>query len=490
MRHRLSRRSAIKVGVGALGTSVLPGFGRFGRALGAPDPHFLLHVCIAGGVDPTYFFDARPLAMTDAGIVQNYLYKTSEAEGDMERGKRIVMEGSNGTRTLRTTLTEPLMPFKDDITILNGVVMNGGGIEGHGQNMYTLFTGQTVGGFPSFVPMIGQSRGMPIESVHVGGWKGDGNQAPSNFGGSVQIESYGGAELFQDTSAATEFVPEDPAAAYLLKRYLSHSNGNDAFALGCKALHAGLSGAPRLSSAIREAADTSINTQNDGALIQALMMTHRLFSGGVAGAVTIMMDRDMGSSFDIDAHDRGVCSALPTSYEMIVTDLADMLNYLKTTEFSPGKSLLDVTTVMISSEFGRTYRGASSGSIWTTGTEHNQLINSLVFLGKAIKPGQIIGSSDMDTVDNCKPENISGAHKQLTSPEGGFNGAPMGRPFDFNTGLSVQANPEQFDITNYLTIQSVNNTLLKLFDFGDDKLFRDPTGLQFPTIAKWLLKTT
>ena len=48
---------------------------------------------------------------------------------------------------------------------------------------------------------------MPIESVHIGGWKGDGNQAPSNFGGSVQLESFGGSELFQDTSSSAEFDP-------------------------------------------------------------------------------------------------------------------------------------------------------------------------------------------------------------------------------------------------------------------------------------------
>jgi hypothetical protein len=49
----------------------------FPRALGATretEPHFLLHLCVSGGVDATYLFDARPLAFTDQNILANYAY--------------------------------------------------------------------------------------------------------------------------------------------------------------------------------------------------------------------------------------------------------------------------------------------------------------------------------------------------------------------------------------------------------------------------------
>ena len=490
----LSRRYAVKLGIGStLGlsaTSTL--FSPAKKALAeGEDPHFFIYVCMAGGVDPTYWFDGRPLDMTDAGIVSNYLYRNSETEKNTVAGQRIDYVGQNGGKCIRTTLTEPLMKYKDDFTIINGIVMNGPGIAGHGQNMYTFFTGKNVGGYDSFVPMIGQANKNPIESFHVGGWKGDGNTAPKNFGGSVQVDGYSSLALFDDIKESSGFDPADPVSKFLLDRYAARSKGNDAFALGCGSLSDGLANAPRLNNALIEAASTQANSQAKGALLTAMAMTHRLFSGGVTSAVTIMMDRDMGSSFDIDAHSATIAKSLPKNYADIITDLVALIDYLKNNEYKAGKSLFDVTTLMIGSEFGRPYRQLSL-PIWNTGTDHNQLINSMIIMGKGIKPGQVIGASDLETVDAAKDENISGAHKaaESTAAQGGSCLMPMGKPFDFENGVSRTDKPAQFNIRDYLTIQSVTNTLLRHFGYSDDKMFRDPDGLQFQTIEKHLLKTS
>ncbi len=485
-----SRRRALRLGVDTtLGYVALGAFGGQSLFAQGDEPHFFINVCVAGGVDPTYWFDARPNDMTDGGLVSNYLYKTADAPGDDAAGKRIEYIGKNGGRCLRTTLTEPLMKFRDEMTVINGIVMNGVGIAGHGQNMYTLYTGKNVGGYNSWVPMIGAKNKSPIESVHVGGWKGDGNQAPKNFGGSVQLDGFSSMKLFEDIKESAVFDMADPTAKFLLDRYAARAGLGDAFALGSQAVADGLTNAPRLNASLIEAANAGGNTSQNGALANATVMTHRLFAGNVTSSVTIMMDRDMGSSFDIDSHSGSIARNLPVNYAEIIKDIIGLIDYLKANEYKNGKSLLDVTTVMVSSEFGRPYRQVGM-PIWTTGTDHNQLINSMLLFGKGIQGGNVIGASDMETLDAIKPENVSGAHKacEPMSAQGGACIMPMGRPFDFETGQATAAKPETFKLTDYLSINSVTNTLLRQFGYTDDKLFRDPDGKQLPTIEKHLLK--
>ena len=67
------------------------------RAQPSADPHFFLLVVLNGGADSSYMFDARPLSMTKAGKIQNYLGK----EPDPWIGK-------NGVTTLATSLIKPL----------------------------------------------------------------------------------------------------------------------------------------------------------------------------------------------------------------------------------------------------------------------------------------------------------------------------------------------------------------------------------------------
>src|SRR5258706_14116270 len=98
----LSRRSFIRIGTLGAGTILLPGLER--ATAGAPqqDPHFFLLIVLDGGADPSYMFDARPLSMTAAGKIQNYL-------GEEPR----VWTGHNGQSTLSTRLVAPLQPLRD-----------------------------------------------------------------------------------------------------------------------------------------------------------------------------------------------------------------------------------------------------------------------------------------------------------------------------------------------------------------------------------------
>ena len=91
-------------------------------------------------------FDARPLAMTAAGKIQNYLGQDPAP-----------WTGKNGLITGATSLVKPLSPFKDRFSVMNGVVMTPS-FDGHAQNMNFLFTGDPFGG-DSFIPHLNVERG-------------------------------------------------------------------------------------------------------------------------------------------------------------------------------------------------------------------------------------------------------------------------------------------------------------------------------------------
>ena len=90
-----------------------------------------------------------------------------------------------------------------------------------------------------------------------------------------------------------------------------------------------------------------------------------------------------------------------------------------------------------------------------TGTDHNPLANTFIVGGKGVKGGQVIGASDFATAD----ETLSGAHLELDPARVKM----MGRPFDFASSLSLlSVKPSNFQLSDYLTVNSVTNTLLEI----------------------------
>jgi len=109
---------------------------------------------------------------------------------------------------------------------------------------------------------------------------------------------------------------------------------------------------------------------------------------------------------------------------------------------------------MVASEFGRTLR-APDAPVDATGTNHNQLSNSILLGGKGIRAGLVIGASDLeDETDEASP-----AHVKLDP----LLEKSMGLPFDFATLMPRTDLPQRFDIQDYLTIGSVVNTIYELF---------------------------
>ena len=122
--------------------------------------------------------------------------------------------------------------------------------------------------------------------------------------------------------------------------------------------------------------------------------------------------------------------------------------------FDAKRSMLDVTTVMVASEFGRTMR-APEMPIQATGTNHNQFANTILLGGKGIRTGLVIGATDL--VD--EKDTPSRAHFAMDPALEKV----MGRPIDFTTLRVRPVRPDAFDIEDCLTIGSVVNTLYAAF---------------------------
>jgi hypothetical protein len=460
---RFSRRTLVHSSALAAAGAALP-LGRRARA-DAAGPHFFLMVCVSGGMDATYLFDARPLAMTDKNRQQNYAYKNPIASELIASPAPLLLTGTNGGKTLRSPLTEPLMPFQSDFTIVNGVTMLTNGFSGHGNNMYYLFTNAANGGGESFLPRIGARSLRPLESVHIGGWEGDGNGAPTNFSSSIQLYPGQGGDL----AAALQSGPQLDLQSKLMKQVMARVNANadlgggvGKFATGAKKMGSALTKAPALAQTLKSVT----SGQTAGEMAGQLEIAMAYFKGGVTSAVTIMFDRDPV----LDVHGSSSAQTQPTLIKGVVNELAYLLSKLKTTPFdeAAGLSFLDVTTVCITSEFSRTMiqSGAASDQ---TGTDHNPLTNSVILAGKGIKRGQVIGASDLTDVDaSGNLQTVSAAHQQkdpsLTSI--------MGRPFDFESSTVRTDLPSTFVESDYISFNSIANTMMSLFGVPTQEQFR------------------
>jgi uncharacterized protein (DUF1501 family) len=155
-----------------------------------------------------------------------------------------------------------------------------------------------------------------------------------------------------------------------------------------------------------------------------------------------------------DVHDADQAKLQPKLFTEAVRKVAGLFRALVETAFDAKRSMLDVTTVMVASEFGRTMR-APEMPIQATGTNHNQFANSILLGGKGIRGGLVIGATDLAD-DKDAP---SMAHLAM---DPALEKA-MGRPVDLKTLRVRPDRPDAFDIEDYLTVGSVVNTLYAAF---------------------------
>jgi hypothetical protein len=427
----LSRRAALRLALAGGGTLLLPAAPRAARPPSG-EPHFFLLVLLNGGADPSYMFDARPLSMTRAGRIQNYL-------GEEPRPWR----GRNGIATLASSLVRPLEPFRDRFSVLNGVLM-APGFDGHLQNMNFLFAGNPFGG-DSFVPHLNSAEtGRAPASLDAVSPSDDLTVNVDNHASVVTLRPRSAGSL-AETLRRIPPSAADPLAGFIQGRIAANAEGPGRFAAGARRMLEGLEGAPEIH---RKLAELAAPRPDQSPEQQTLALVGECFRRGIARSAIYVLPE----FFDVHAPE--LAKGQPRLFASAVARIAALFRGLVATPFDARRSMLEVTTVMIASEFGRTLR-AGDAPVDRTGTNHNALSNSILLGGKGIRPGLVVGASDLA---NERAE-ASGAHLAM---DPGLE-KTMGFPFDFAAMRPVSELPDEFELEDHLTVASVINTIYALF---------------------------
>jgi hypothetical protein len=406
---------------------------RTGRAAPTTTPRFLLNIVASGGLDNSSMFDARPLAMTAAGLIHNPLNEDPAP-----------WVGDNGGTALTVSSAAPLQAIRDRFSVINGVVMSTS-FDGHDQNTNLLLAGNPFGG-TSFSSDLNFDSSAPLDYVRLG-------DVPAELQDSrtIPVSEAGLKQLVSGVSSLDKIAPS--LDDFLRAETATLGNKNQRFGAGVLDLDAANTASKELQARIK-----SIQLGTDADPLDAqLAVIREVFRLGVARGA---MFEVTGTDLFFDNHAAQAAKTQGPSFVELSTRLARVFQYLAATPYDANNSLLDVTTVVVGSEFGRTMRQLGK-PIDDTGTDHNPLSNSILIGGAGIKSGLVIGASDFQSAT----ETLSGAHLALDADKLKV----MGRPFDFATCTVRSDRPATFAAGDYLQIASVINTVYSVFGVDQDK---------------------
>ncbi len=400
------------------------------------EPHFVLQVVFPGGMDTHYLFDARPLEMTKEKLIQNYIGE----EPNMWIGR-------NGQSTLATKLTNPLKPYKNYFSVINGVVMEPT-FDGHEQNMSFWYTGNPFGG-EFYLPYLNSSN-LPLDYVELG--KGKVFVLMSNTSKGVPLSNKSVAGLIEKMKMVPKLGPKNQLFSYLSQRMSTISKtGTGGFSGGAWAMHDALKAVPDLASRIERMELERIQEEQTK---HSITLMSQLFKTGIAKSASLVFDTDLSDDINLDTHSGEDAKGLPEDLTKLMGEVATVFKSLKDTAYDEKRSMLDVTTVLVTTEFARTMR-QNGTEFDDCGTDHNPLTNTVLIGGKGIKGGMVVGSSDYEST---KAE-ISAAHKSFDP----YLLKIMGKPFDFDAMKSRTDLPKTYNPKDYLTASCVINTVYKMF---------------------------
>jgi hypothetical protein len=244
-------------------------------------------------------------------------------------------------------------------------------------------------------------------------------------------------------------------------------------------MDAGMAEAPALATTLRTLDIQAPTEGND--LGDSLKIVSQFFRADVtrSAIITIRPVAAAGQQFaTLDTHGPEDAKRSESTIGSVVEQLATVFAALQSTPYDDHRSMLDMTTVAVGSEFSRTMRQRDL-PIDATGTDHNPLRNSLLIGGKGIRGGLVVGESDSRTPD----EVLSQAHKTF-DPE---HLKVMGRPFDIQTMRPVEALPETYEPSHYISAATVVNTLYTAFGVDAAHFWKPDRGSEAAQPLRGLL---
>jgi len=433
MKHinNLERRDFLKLGALGSLSYFVPSFLNFSLAQNA-EPHFFLQLTVTAGFDWTYLFDSKPLEMTKNGLQSNYFAQ-----------EPIPWTGANGGVCLTSPAAQPLKPYFQDFSVLNGVMMSTS-FDGHIQNLQYLYTGNPFGG-DVYTPHFNRAGDTyPLDGLQSGFKFAD---AYTNFDATIPLDVNSAKNLVSELKKRPPMDPSDLRYRYLMSRFLANGQGAGQFSQGSLNMAEAFGQSPNLVNKLRQV-QFGENTK------EFVQVASEFFKHGIIKSV-IIEEGDL----TIDTHDIVNAKAMVKTSVKIADKIAKLIKHLKTTPFNDHKSLMDVTTFVVTSEFSRSMRQIRK-PIDDTGTDHNQFSNTVLVGGKGIKTGCIFGASDF----NSSSEELSKAHLSLDA----LKLKAFAKPFDHRTMKVRQDLPEVLDVADYMTYSHFANTLFKLYGVSKD----------------------
>ncbi|MCX6124886.1 MAG: DUF1501 domain-containing protein [Proteobacteria bacterium] len=424
------------------------------------DPRFFLHIQVSSAIDGQYWFDARPLDMTAKNLVTNYYAKDP-----------VPYTGTNGQSTLRAPMTAPLMKWADHFTIINGIVMSPS-LDGHDQATNILLSGNPFGG-EFFVPWA-NIRKTPLDYAQTGAVLA----SITNSGGSMILDPSSCKALASRLGSLAQGSPLMDSAR---RRAARVGIGKTSLALSGRDFERSIASLPSFGASFSQLkiSEPLASGSNDPLVNLPLQTKANMEMFTELMRVGVTDQALLGINLNIDAHDATTAKSLPKQYTAISESLAIIFEHLDNTLSPSGRTMLEDTTVLIGTEFGRTMRSRGS-PIDNSGTDHNLLTNTLIVAGRGIRGGQVFGASDFQTAD----EELSKVHLACDIEKVKV----MGRPFDPATGRVIPGlSLETFDPTIYLGPSHVTNTLQQILGIPIERRFTFGRNLPAVPIIPGLL---
>ncbi len=291
---------------------------------------------------------------------------------------------------------KPLFEYLDDICIINGVMMNMKS-SAHETNREYMSSGNLLTGTTFFPFALAQAIQQPdfrigyhmeYETLHSGNYA---NIAPTK-----NLNSF--TESVDDPFESV--LDDETTAASMQKRVISQTRKDkDTIVILNKLI---------------DMTKTSLVT-NNSQIQQASLALAGLGSGYLKMAqVDMTRDSDLDTHFD---HQSTHKTKLTEGFD----HLAKMIKFMKETPYrldpSSQKTLFDMITVVVTSEFARTAYPENE-----LGTAHNQYTNSCLLFGGNVNGGTLIGRSHI-----YKKSELSLPNSEMT------NGLYHATPFNFYT---------------------------------------------------------
>ncbi len=435
----------------------------------AEDDHFLILYLINGGVDNHYWFDPKPKALTAANQKANYLEGRDEAI-------MLSVTDVRGQKSFCTPIVEKLWTKHHDFfSILKGVYMSRS-LDGHENNLTMLMTGTALASESFLHQMPNQMLLQFIES-------GLAKDFVTNTGGGANLSPALMANLVNKAKSVSgnSRLGDD----FILNR-LRQVDGSGLFGVGANKAVDGILKRGITSNVLNGfRIDEYGKYLQDSPQVQFLPVMRDAFVNKMS-STAIIRDGGLGA---LDCHSHVEAKKIhKRNYPGIVDNLDRLFQYLKDTDFDANRKLSEVCTVVVASEFNRTYRSLAIGGadVHNTGTDHNTFSNFVFMGGKGIKSGYICGATDLSEVgqDNLF-KNVAKAHTDMDP----FLVKAMGLPFDFENLIAKPFSPSaSFDVHQHLTYSSVLNTILTVFGASPNTTIENLTAKAKP-ISKLLVRS-